>query len=108
MQHFTLGELVADVEVDAPEGAWLVYADAFHAGWRAAVNGVEVPVQVANLAWKAVRVPHGSSTVRFWFHHGANHALGTSIALFGLASGAGLFGWMLVSALSSARGRRPA
>jgi hypothetical protein len=108
--RFTLGELVADVEVDAPGGAWLVYHDAFHAGWRAAVNGAETPVHVANLAWKAVRVPPGKSQVRFWFQHGANHVLGSAIALFGLTSGAGLVGWMVVSLVPSrhvspARGR---
>jgi hypothetical protein len=103
--RFTLGELVAEVEVDAPGGAWLVYHDAFHAGWRASVNGADTPVHVANLAWKAVRVPPGKSRVRFWFQHGANHVLGSAIALFGLASGAGLVGWMGVSLLPARRGR---
>jgi hypothetical protein len=111
--HFTLGELVADVEVDAGGGAWLVYDDAFHAGWRASVNGADTPVHVANLAWKAVRVPPGKSRVRFWFQHGANHVLGSAIALFGLASGAGLVGWMVASLVPTgraggrARGRSP-
>jgi hypothetical protein len=103
--RFTLGELVAEVDVDAPGGAWLVYHDAFHAGWRASVNGADTPVDIANLAWKAVRVPPGKSRVRFWFQHGANHVLGSAIALFGLASGAGLVGWMGVSLLPARRGR---
>jgi len=111
--RFTLGELVADVEVDARSGAWLVYDDAFHAGWRASVNGAETPVHVANLAWKAVRVPPGKSRVRFWFHHGANHFLGSAIAVFGVASGAGLVGWMVASLvprrfIASGRGRSAA
>ncbi len=61
VERFTLDELVAEVEVDAPSGAWLVYDDAFHADWRAAVNGAETPVHIANLAWKAVHVPPGTS-----------------------------------------------
>jgi hypothetical protein len=105
VERFTLGELVVTVDVATADGAWLVYDDAYHPGRRAEVNGLETPVQVANLAWKAVRIPHGRSTVRFWFRHGANHVLGTSIALFGLVSGAGLIAWMLACTLLGARGQ---
>jgi hypothetical protein len=97
VERFTLSELVAQVDVQAPDGAWLVYDDAWHAGWRASLNGVEAPVAVANLAWKAVRVPAGRSTVRLWFRHGANHWLGPAIALYGLAAGVALVAWMLHS-----------
>lgn len=107
VQRFALGELVADVDVATPGGAWLVYDDAYHAGWRASVDGAETPVHVANLAWKAVRVPQGRSTVRLWFRHGANHALGTAIALFGLVSGGVLVAWMIAS-LVPRRRERPA
>jgi hypothetical protein len=72
------------------------------------VNGADTPIHLANLAWKAVRVPPGSSEVRFWFRHGANHALGGAIALFGLASGAGLVGWMVVSLVPTRRRPSPA
>ena len=61
----------------------------FHAGWRASVNGAETPVHVANLAWKAVRVPPGKSRVRFWFDHGANRVLGSAIALVRARVGSG-------------------
>jgi hypothetical protein len=103
VRRFTLGEVIADVEVDAPGGAWLVYHDAFHAGWRASVNGADTPIHLANLAWKAVRVPPGRSEVRFWFRHGANHVLGGAIALFGLAAGAAMVGWMVVSLVPTRR-----
>jgi hypothetical protein len=99
VRRFTLAELEAEVQVDAPSGAWLVYRDAFHAGWRAEVNGAETKLHVADLAWKAVRVPPGASHVRFWFRNGANHALAGAIALFGLAVGAGFVGWMAASLL---------
>lgn len=101
--HFTLGELVAEVEVAAPGGAWLVYHDAYHEDWRASVNGVATPVHVANLAWKAVRVPAGRSEVRFWFHHGANHALGSAIAGVGLVAAAGTLAWIGASLARSGR-----
>jgi hypothetical protein len=80
---FSLGELRAEVHVDAPEGAWLVYADAYHPGWRAEVNGRPVSVHEADLAFKAVAVPPGASAVRLWFDHGANTLLGHGLALFG-------------------------
>ena len=85
----------------ASSAAW--YSDAFHKSWRASVNGEETPVAVADLAWKAVRVPSGTSRVRFWFQHGANHTLGGMIALFGLTSGAGLSGWVLASLVPAQR-----
>lgn len=94
VERFTLGELVAAVEVDAPGGAWLVYDDANHPSWRASVDGAEVEIAPANLAWKAVRVPHGKSTVRFWFQHGANHYLGTALAFFGLTSAVAFTAWI--------------
>ncbi|HVP27973.1 MAG TPA: hypothetical protein VMW35_02280, partial [Myxococcota bacterium] len=103
VQRFTLAELVAEVDVDAPAGAWLVYDDAFHAGWRASVDGVETAVQPANLAWKAVRVPQGQSSVRLWFDHGANRVLATALAFFGLVAGAGLLLWTAASLLPTRR-----
>jgi hypothetical protein len=61
-------EAVADVAVR--DGAWLVYADAFHPGWRASVDGRPARVVPANLAFKAVRLPPGTSRVRFEFWDG--------------------------------------
>lgn len=57
------------VKVETPRtpegGGWLYYADAWHPFWRAYVNGREVPVIRANLAFKAVPVPPGASEVLF-------------------------------------------
>jgi len=101
---FELGLLEAEVRVDAPEGAWLVYADAYHPGWRAAVNGRAASVDVADLAFKAVAVPPGRSTVRLWFDHGANAWLRWVVAGFGAsAAAAALVG--LVAALYPRRPR---
>jgi hypothetical protein len=96
---FTLGALAADVEVAAPGGAWLVYADAFHPAWRASVDGVETPVRPANLAFKAIRVPAGHSVVRLWFDGSWR---GSALAAVGLACAAA---W-LAAALAVAFGRR--
>jgi hypothetical protein len=103
VSRFTLGELVAEVEVTAADGAWLLYADAWHPDWRASVNGAPAAVHEANLAFKAVRVPSGRSTVRFWFDRGP---LGAAVAGLGLALG--LAGAALIAAglVSSPRAGR--
>jgi len=90
--YFSLGALEADVEVRVPGGAWLVYADAFHPAWRARVDGVETPIQRANLAFKALRVPEGRSTVRFEFE---GTPLGHAVAGLGLAFALAWLGWVL-------------
>jgi hypothetical protein len=102
--HFKLGELRADVQVDGPSGAWLIYADAYHPDWHASVNGQQTPVHQANLAFKAVWLPPGSSQVRFWFHHGLNHSLSYGIALIGVASALALLA-LLVATLLGLQGR---
>ncbi len=94
VRGFTLGSLRAEVQVDAPQGAWLVYADANHPGWRASVNGSETPVHPADLAFKAVRVPPGASQVELWFDHGLNGILRYGLAGLGVAWAAGLLAWI--------------
>lgn len=47
------------------KGAWLYYADAWHPQWSATVNGREVPVSRAFLAYKAVPLEEGDNTVEF-------------------------------------------
>jgi hypothetical protein len=49
------------------EDAYLLLADAWYPGWRATVNGEATPVYRANVMFRAVRVPKGSSEVVFTF-----------------------------------------
>lgn len=68
VRDFTANRLRATVDASSrPGGAWLVYLDAFHPGWRVTVNGERRRVATANLAFKAVRVPGGRSEVEFTF-----------------------------------------
>jgi len=46
-------------------GYWLYFADAWHPQWVATVNGQKTPVLRANLAFKAIQVPAGKSTILF-------------------------------------------
>jgi len=58
-----------EMDVDAPNkgGAWIFYSDVWHPGWKAVVNGKQVPVYRANLAYKAVSLEPGFNRVRFVF-----------------------------------------
>jgi hypothetical protein len=57
----TPGRLV--VEADLPSPGFVVVLDTFDPGWRALVNGQEVPLLRANLAFRAVAVPSGRHLV---------------------------------------------
>ncbi len=92
--RFTLSEVVAKADVAAPQGAWLVYADAHHPSWRASVNGEETQLHPANLAFKALRLPAGVSEVRLWFDPAASRILGLAIAIGGVIATLVAVGWM--------------
>lgn len=55
------------MQVRVPQGAdrWLIYLDNSDPGWLAWVDGVRVPLCVANLAFKAVKLSSGEHIVRF-------------------------------------------
>jgi len=74
-------EVEADVTTDDP--TWLVYADAFHAGWRCTVNGKEVPIAEAYLAFKAVPVGKGKNDVIFTFSGGLAPKMADLLAVAG-------------------------
>lgn len=56
--------------VNTSHSGFLVYADTYHPGWKAFLDGDPVPVYEANLAFKAVYVPKGQHLVRFRFFRG--------------------------------------
>lgn len=62
-----------------------VLSDRWYPGWRAWVNGVEVPVLRANGVFRAVPVPGGVSDLEFRFAP-ASFVLGAVISLAGLVS----------------------
>jgi hypothetical protein len=72
---FSANRVEVEAEVVDPRGAWLVYADGYHRGWRAAVNGRPATIAKAYLAFKAVWLPPGKSTVRLAFWDGLTSAL---------------------------------
>jgi hypothetical protein len=78
-----------EFEADTQRPALVVVAQAYHADWRASINGRPAPVWRANLAFQALEVPAGRSRVRFSFvdrHAYAGAALSlASLLVCGLA-----------------------
>lgn len=76
---FTADRVEVHADVTAPQGAWLVYLDAFHPDWTARVNGRPVPIAAANLAFKAVRLDAGMNVVELVFrgHRGSRLCVAT-------------------------------
>lgn len=95
---FTMNSLDAEVDVSAEGGAWLIYADAFHPGWRAAVDGASAPISRAYLGFKALWLQPGTHRVGFSYHTAfttANTARAALSCLFHLA----VFAWLALSFL---------
>ncbi len=84
VKFFSFNELAAEVNVIPPGGAWLYYADAYHPGWKAWINGKRVPVARANLGFKALRLEAGRQNVRLYFFDGPKAAASWLVALSGV------------------------
>jgi hypothetical protein len=69
------GGAVGIFEVDEPErvriavsaagDSYLVLSDSWYPGWTATVDGVEAPIERANILFRAVRVPAGEHVIEF-------------------------------------------
>ncbi|HWC89607.1 MAG TPA: YfhO family protein, partial [Pirellulales bacterium] len=94
--------------VEGSQPAWLIYADAWHPGWQARIDGKSTPISRANLAFKAVPIAPGEHAVEFVYAPAWRNALAWCVALIGLAAGSALVIGMLVSTLAELRRHRPA
>ena len=94
MTSFHSNHLVVRVSVASSQGAWLVYADAYHPSWHATLNGRSVPVVRAQLGLKAVQVPGGVSEVTMSFAPPAWSILCAWVVVLGAIAGALIMtGW---------------
>jgi len=84
VKKFTANQLEFDVHVPGKTGAWLVYADSYHPGWKAFVNGQKEPIYKADLAFKALYLNSGRSTVKFIYQNGLHSFISYLIAGYGL------------------------
>jgi hypothetical protein len=92
------------VRANAVEQSVLVFADTYYTGWKAYVDGAEVPILQANHAFKAVQIGPGQHLVRFVFEP-RSFRLGAMLSGVGLALTLGLLGWSAVRALRRRAGR---
>jgi hypothetical protein len=56
------------IRVDTPRAGLLVCSESNMSGWSATVDGRPAPILAANYAFRAVKVPTGSHTVRLTYH----------------------------------------
>jgi hypothetical protein len=76
------------VVTDASHPGYTVLVDAYDGGWRATVDGVPVPVERANVCFRAVPVPAGSHVVEYTYRPRSvilGLAVAAVTALLGLA-----------------------
>lgn len=55
------------MSVTSARPGWLLVLDSWDPGWRAEVDGRRVTVERANVGFRAVRVPAGTSDVKFFY-----------------------------------------
>ncbi|HZO26384.1 MAG TPA: YfhO family protein [Chloroflexota bacterium] len=84
------------IAVRAQADSYLVLADSWYPGWIATVDGVEVPIERANILFRAVRVPVGDHTVEFRYEPGsirtgAMISVGSIVASVMLFTGAAIW-----------------
>ena len=72
------------IHVDTDGPAWLLLTDTYYPGWQATINGEEAPIYAADLLFRAVAIPPGSSTVEFTYQP-ASWRWGVRISLAALS-----------------------
>ncbi|MEM9358976.1 MAG: hypothetical protein AAGB04_22570 [Pseudomonadota bacterium] len=63
----TYTNTLVEVEVESPDGGWLVLNDTWHPWWYGDIDGRPAEVYRANVIFRAVQVDAGRHTVRFEF-----------------------------------------
>lgn len=84
---FSFNELVVRARVSKASGAWLYYADTYHPGWKAWMDGEEVPIYRANLAFKAIQLAPGTHTVCFRYFDSLRGVASYMLAFLSIAFG---------------------
>lgn len=55
------------LSVEAAQDSFLVLSDTYYPGWKADIDGNEVPVYRTNYAFRGISVPEGTHIVRFYY-----------------------------------------
>lgn len=67
IEQFDANHLKIHVDLPRHQSAWVLYSDVWHPFWKAEVNGKEVPVFKADLAYKAIPLQQGKNTIHLSF-----------------------------------------
>ncbi len=82
------------IRIDCPQKGWLCVTDRWARGWRATVNGNDVPVEGGNFIFRAIPVSEGTNTVIFTYHpFGFPELLLTSWGALALVAGFSIRDW---------------
>ncbi|MFO7682733.1 MAG: hypothetical protein R6X34_22070, partial [Chloroflexota bacterium] len=80
------------LQADLDDAGFVVLADVYYPGWRAAIDGQPAPLYRANSIARAVYVPAGQHTLTFSFLP-VDFVVGTAVTLFTLVLMGGLLLW---------------
>jgi uncharacterized membrane protein YfhO len=83
VKRFNSNHIIIEATNPSVKPIWMHYADLWHPGWRATVNGEKTAVFQSNLAYKAVRIKPGENRVHFFFY---NHWLALLQKIIGAMS----------------------
>jgi len=72
-----------EISVDSKSNALLFLTDSYYNGWKASVNGKDIPILRANYAFRAIQVEKGRNTVKFYYDP-LSFKLGVYLAIGGL------------------------
>ena len=81
-----------ELEFNAPQDCLLYIADTYHPLWRAKLDGEEVEIIEANLAFRAIAVPEGNHKLFMWYD-------GIEVVRGGIVSAAALIFLILIGLL---------
>ena len=87
IRQYNTDEIIADVDVKRPGGAWLSYAEAFHPDWHAVVDGEKANFFLANGIFKALFLKSGKHHVRLYFDQGPIALARNALAIIGICFG---------------------
>jgi hypothetical protein len=79
----------ARLRVTRLAASWLVWNQASFPGWKARINGKEVPIQLANFAFSAIEIPAGDWVIELDYEPDSLHEgawLGAASLFLGLGS----------------------
>lgn len=86
VSSFLLNEVILETSTDCE--AILSTSDVYYTGWKVQIDGNDSPIVKSNLSFRAVKVPKGSHSIRFYYFPGI-YLVALSITLIFVMFGVG-------------------